>query len=312
MGANFYTLTEAVELFFLDTRPKNFKSALVAARFVWNEILRRTIWAFKSEWVPVYAGDPYPYIVRPDDCEMVLRIKESVTCNGKTTMRSLDEVKNVQVTLPKVKSCGCKEDCGCGALCTHINSYVHTTKEHPLGVEKIWTEVCKNGDVLEWREVPTEKYDADGNSEGIVYEKQHTRICSVEVKPCGCLKDTITNKKLIEDYCGVCAPACAVGVNCDTVFQHGECGKIYLIGGTKILTSYQLQYQERACSTSKVPEYALECLHLGMDYKLKFVNPSIDRTEKNKAKYAYNDGKNKLIEYLNPIDLQYLDDIHHG
>jgi len=312
---NIYTLSDAVELFFMgDSKQKNFKSAMVVAKFVWNEILRRTIWAFESQWMPVHQGNPYHYIMTPEGSEMVLAIKEEVECNGQKSLRKLVEVKNMVVSTPSVKACGCKLNCGCGDACAHINSYVHTTVDHIIRgetyEEKIWTEVCKNGDILQWREVPTEKY-VGAAFDSVVFEKQKTVICKVVVKECGCLEETATNRELVEKYCGACAPACVTPVvgACETVFQYGECGLVYLIGA-KVNTQYQVVYQRSVCESSKVPEYALECLHLGMDYKLKMLNPTVPRHEKEAAKYAYRDGKNEVIKYLNPIDLQFVEDLY--
>lgn len=315
---NTYTLSDAVELYFAgDTRPKNFKSAMIVAKFVWNEILRGTIWACESVRLPVYSSTPYRHMKLPDNIERVLNVFDSETCGDQTINKPLGRINNVNVVREVTQHCKCKENCGCGEACANINAYTHTTIEHIIRgetyIEKVWTEVCKNGDIIEWREVPTEKY-VGTDFDSVVYEKQRNVVCKVEVKECGCLVENETNLALVENYCGRCAPVCAAPYHshCKTFFQLDKCDTVYLIG-SDIKKDYLVQYQSKgACEESRVPEYALSCLHLGMFYKMIYIKPGVSPGEKREAKYAYKDAKNSIIEYLNPIDLKLMDDIHHG
>ncbi len=58
-----------------------------------------------------------------------------------------------------------------------------------------------------------------------------------------------------------------------------------------------------------VPEYALDCMFMGMNWHGKRVKDGVPYNEKLASKWQYEDARNGLILYLNPLSLSNLADI---
>jgi len=304
-----YTLGDVVSLYCIDQgndSRKGYENYLIHAKFVWNELLKRTLWAFQSTWVSTIKGNgPYPYVLLPQNMEYFMGIYQE-DC-GKLVPLFRSDVYSL-VSKPKQKTCGCQQNCDCGELCAEANSFSFTTKEHVIDgttyLEKQWLETCKNGDVIEWREVP-----AKTEAGTVEYVTNQRRICKLEVKPCGCVENSTTNKSILEKYCGCRFEVCQPKIyrpqpTCGTVVQE-DCGKLYLIGND-IRDQYLVHFQEGdASEKSLVPEYAVLAVKAGIDFHCVMFNPK-RKSERRDAKYFYNEQKLKVIEYLNPIDLEFI------
>jgi hypothetical protein len=135
------------------------------------------------------------------------------------------------IPVPTEKKCGCNS-CQCGGLCSEINSTVLTTNllftiNGQGFYEKIWVKYCPNGDMIEYKEVPTKQYhdfvgdggdyNADFNNDysgagnpfgnfSIVTNTFQRKICTLKALPCGCPMETPENEELIQTTCGCFLP----------------------------------------------------------------------------------------------------------
>lgn len=353
---NSYTLSESLDLYFSHSdisKKKYYNSYLITARFVWKEIFKKTLWVVKSQWQTMQEGDPFPYINIPSDAERVFSVSVQDDCHRLVPLFYNNRI-NV-VSRPTKKKCGCT-DCDCGGLCCDANGLTVTTKLLFTinGIEyfqKTWTEVCKNGDVLLWNEIPTKKYNnltgdaGDFNDDynndyshssapfsdyTIVTVKTQEKICSLEVLPCGCVKDTPENFDTFNTFCGCFSPCtkhkrkhCDDFLNNPNNNERGEvkmspCGtKMYYqhskhwkhTGQKKNPDFLLISYQSNGEDIDQqvlVPEFALKCLHDGIDYYKKARKDKYSYNEKMAAKWQYEAERSEVILFLNPIDLEEL------
>lgn len=168
----------------------------------------------------------------------------------------------------------------------------------------------------------------------IVTQTFQEKICKLDVRPCGCPVPSTQNIQTINDCCSAFFP---FGIN----FRHGrhhssnsplndinsneygevkmsECGtRLYFKPTLKwwevcpndplIPTYLLLNYQTNGLSCTEetlVPEYALDYMFASMDWRSKRFNSKYSLGEKQQAKYEMNDEENKIISFLNPLNLQ--------
>lgn len=230
--ASRYTLYDTVnELMSLNqiNQKKYIASYLIAAKQAWRDLFWNTLYITNSVWKTVQAGDPYPFIYVPRDCQRILYVGREDHC-GDVKPLYYNNTMNV-IAKPKEKKCGCS-GCECGGLCEDLNAATFTTKvlftingiEY---VEKIWIKYCKNGDIIEYKEVPVKKYNSftgdggdfnnDFNNDysigggglsdfSIITETFQRKICALETYPCGCPVDNETNECLVRDFCSCFMP----------------------------------------------------------------------------------------------------------
>lgn len=221
------TLSQVVDEYLINRgidKKKHFGKYLVISQRVWQEIFWNTLWIVKTVWLPLKKGDPYHYIDVPRDKARIFSINSTDDC-GKLVPLYYNNQLNV-VSRPKIKKCGCTR-CDCGGICEDVNGLTATTNLLFTinGIdyyEKTWLKYCPNGDVWEYKEVPTKKYatapvtgdynedydndfsiqsDAFSNFT-IVTETFQKKICALAVKPCGCPEETDANQQLLIDNCG--------------------------------------------------------------------------------------------------------------
>lgn len=250
-------------------KKKYLPSYLIQAKFVWRYLFKNTIYAVNSQWMTVKKGSPYNYIDVPKNMVRLFSVSTiDVTCNKIIPLFYDNTVNILEKPTPAQKKCGCGA-CDCGGICDDINSLTYTTKLLFTinGIdyfEKDWIKVCPNGDIIEYREVPTKKYNSYAGDGGdytndymndydigsppfsdytIVTEKFQKTICNIETKPCGCPEDTPQNIQILNDYCGCFLPinGCCkkkecksflgeINGNCNGTIKMSECGdKIYFI-----------------------------------------------------------------------------------
>jgi len=229
-----YTLKEAVEIY-LATRQINNKkyypSFLISAIWSWKNLFKNTIYAVNSQWFTLKSGVPYNYVDMPPN---VLRFFSATVVNECGEMIPLfmdNRINIIAQPTSSQKKCGCGA-CDCGGLCEDINSLTYTTKVlfTISGVdyyEKDWVKVCPNGDILEYRIVPTKKYNTftgdggdynrDYNNDYLIgtspfqdftieYVTTQKIICKLTLLPCGCPENTVDNINLLNNYCGCYLP----------------------------------------------------------------------------------------------------------
>lgn len=161
--------------------------------------------------------------------------------------------------------------------------------------------------------------------------KTQKKVCKLEVKPCGCPVETEANNQLFLDCCGF-----YVNWNCCNKKKHckqyspninnNHFGEVKLSScSTKVnyipsvnwrsvshkeIPDYLLvNYQTTGGLVGEetlIPKYARNLMYSGLDNGRKEYNNSFSQYEKDSARYKYIDEKNKLVSYLNPLDLIFL------
>lgn len=226
MSCAYSTLAEITDRYLIRrfvSNKKHYANYLTIAADVHYDIFKKTLMEVVSTWLPLRKGNPYNYIEIPNGTEMVYSVLTTDKCGKMVELYYNNEV-NI-MSKPTSTDCGCS--CGCSGICEDLNSMVMQTKylftdNGQDYYEKIWLEYCKNGDIIEYREVPTKKYlDTKGDSGDysgdfnndytiqqssftnyeIVTEKIQNKICKLETKECGCPTFTEPNKCLIRDHC---------------------------------------------------------------------------------------------------------------
>lgn len=241
-GCNTYYLDEVVDKLFIDkliSKKKYFSAYLNIAKDSWNEICRNTIWNVQSKWMTLKKGTPYNYIDVPDNASIIYGVGVEDKCKLIQPLFYNNQL-NI-LSKPAEKKCGCKEDCECGGVCESANSFSYSTKLLFTinGVdyyEKIWLETCSNGDVIEFKQTPTKKYNnitGDGGDYNedynddydiepapfsdytIVTVESQRKICKLETLECGCPAETEENAELLTDTCG-----CQLNFGCSLKRKH--------------------------------------------------------------------------------------------
>lgn len=227
-----YTLSEGVDEYLITRgidKKKYFTKYMVIAQRIWQEIFWNTLWVVKTVWQPLKKGEPYDYIDMPHDKMRLFSVNTTDDC-GKIVPLFYNNQINV-VSRPRERKCGCTA-CDCGGICEDVNSLQVTTRVlfTILGtdyVEKTWLKYCPNGEVWEYKIVPTKKYNSFTGASGdfdqaynddftigggalsnfsIVNETLQRKICTLTTKPCGCPDETPVNQQLLLDNCGCFLP----------------------------------------------------------------------------------------------------------
>ncbi len=172
----------------------------------------------------------------------------------------------------------------------------------------------------------------------IVTETFQEKLCKLETKPCGCPLNTTNNINLIRDHCGCFFPLGywewghrernrnKTVLNDINSNEYGsvkisECGtRLYYIPPKKCDHFYNGKYPEFLlinyqssgidCSSQvQVPDFAVESMFAGIDWRSKRFNNKYSLGEKKEAKYEWNDAVNRLTMWLSPLNLQELEKI---
>lgn len=256
---------------------KYYPKYLIIAGKVWSEIFTKTMWVTNSVWKELKAGDPYDYIDVPRGTSRIFSVNTVDQCGNQVAIYQNDQL-NI-IPQPTTSTCSC-EACGCAdGLCDDLEAVTLTTKLMFTisGVdyyEKTWAKYCPNGDVIEYKETPTKKYndfigdggdfnddysnDYDIGSGGfsnfsIETVKSQKQICKLKTRPCGCPENTPENISALAN-CGCnFNPLCKTKKRCEPYQQNinyreygevklGECGtKIYYKANTHYLSKMGLK-----------------------------------------------------------------------
>lgn len=233
-----------------------------------------------------------------DDCRMKHQLSSNINLN--TT-----EIPE------KPKGCGCTA-CNCdNDLCgsaNAVNFYTEMVDIDGTEYPKVYkTKLCSNGDIIEEITETLPKGDGAGGIT-IVTRTYNKYIGKVEVKPCGCVVNTVENNNK-------CAAAC--GCKCSNItdyqlpvgnnkFGHFavdlERGILHLINVKQDYVIIEMQSDgEIEGEEIMIPEYGIDTITSGIYWRsLRFRNVGIG--EKNSAKIAHEVEIQELIEFLNPID----------
>lgn len=268
-------------------KKKYYASYLIAAKHGWKTLFEGSMYVMTSEWKTMKAGDPYPYVDVPRGAQRVFSAAVEDDC-GDIRPLYYNSRMNI-IPKPTEKKCGC-HSCNCGGLCEEVNSTILTTKvlftiNGIDYVEKTWLKYCPNGDMIEYKEVPTKQYrdtigdggdynndfnndySGAGNPFGnfsIVNNTFQRKICTLAVQPCGCPVESPENEELIQTTCGCFLPFwgrrrrehCQHFLQDPNTEEYGEvkiseCGtKIYFKPGKK-------HHRHRDGKHHRIPEFLL-------------------------------------------------------
>lgn len=283
----FLTLAECVENYMADrtiSKKKYFKAYLQMAKKEWQLIFRRTLWSTQTRWQTLkQLGDRY-YIDIPSNASIVFSVAIEDHCKLLQPLYYNNQLSVVDK--PAVRKCGCQSaTCECGGLCQDVNSMSMETKLvfEINGIpyyEKIWYVYCPNGDILQYREVPTKSYNTIAGDGGdfnddynpdydiasqpftdyaIITSKFQKKICTLEVLECGCPRDTNENAIILSNACG-----CNLNIGCGTRRRHcknyfenpngHKWGEVKISEcGTKIYFRPSRHWQ--SCTNQTLPEF---------------------------------------------------------
>lgn len=238
-----YTLADVVDeniIMQQIDKKKYFVGYMVIAKMVWRYLYQNTIYAVQSEWQPLRAGIPYNYIDIPKGVR-ILSIAENDHCGNVVPLFYNSEL-NV-IPKPLVNTCGCTA-CDCGSeLCGCLNNSLIKTTKLLFTINGVdyyqttWIKVCPNGDILQYDQIPTKKfnsfvgdggdYNSDYNNDylignppfsdyTIVTVTEQKIICNIPLKPCGCPIDTPEVREKFFTHCGSF-------INCDAECYRKRC-----------------------------------------------------------------------------------------
>ena len=200
-----YTLSEAVDKLFIDklvSKKKYYAAYLNMAKDIWQNLYRDTLWEVQSRWMTLKVGSPYNYIDVPEGVARLLSVAVTDKCN-KIQPLFYNSQLNI-VDKPTVRKCGCTTNCGCGGNCEAANSMTYTTTYLFTygGVdyyEKCWQEVCPNGDILEFCEIPTKQYNSI-NGDGGDYSADYNNDYLIADPPFSDLEIVTIRNQIFSTY----------------------------------------------------------------------------------------------------------------
>lgn len=346
-----YTLAECLDLYLMQAgvdNKKYFVRHLTITGFVWRELFVNTLNVSKNAWLPIKHDGQGNYVEVPKDNERFFYLSTEDKCDNLVPLY-FNGLFNVEKK-PVKKRCGC-DKCDCCGLCEELSSTTMTTKvmftQNGIDyIAKEWVEVCKNGDIISYREVPVKRwkdrvgdagdYGEDYNNDysignpfanyEIITQTFQEKICKLEVYPCGCPATTIDNENLVLTHCGnflspllrLCGRRCQTflpEVNSKHVGEVGlsDCGTKIYVRKLKKETDYLLAtYQSNGkCdfTPNPVPEKALNALWAGIDFRKKWLNNSFSQYDKESARIAYERERNLLIAFDNKLSLEFMSNV---
>lgn len=264
-------------------KKKYFSKYMIAAGEIWKDIFQKTIWATNSVWKELRDDSPYPSIGIPSDATRIFSVATTDKCGNIQPLYYNNQL-NV-IPKPSQRSCGC-EQCSCD-MCGDINAMSATIKElfEINGIkyyQKTWLKYCTNGDILEYTETPTKKYN-DFKGDGGDYNEDYNddfstgggalsnftivdvisqrTVCKLAVKPCGCPQQTEENECVIRDFCGCLLPLfCGRRKKCCNQFLDNINDNFYGAVkmsecGTKVF--YKPSRHWKRASNTQYPEFLL-------------------------------------------------------
>lgn len=283
-----YLLSETVDNLLADrqiSKKKYYAAYMVMAKKEWQKLFRNTLWEVQSKWMTMQQGTPYDFIYVPEGVSRLLSVAIEDRCG---LIQPL--FYNTQLSIikkPAQKKCGCPSDCACGGVCEAANSMTYSTKflfsiNGTDYYEKTWTEVCKNGDVITYSEIPTKQYNNTAGDAGdynpdynpdydiaaapfsdytVVTVKSQRKVCKLETLECGCPAETEANQQLLTETCG-----CNLNWNCGLKRRHcrqyfenvdnNHFGEVKLSEcGTKIF--FRPSHNWKKYTDKKIPEFLL-------------------------------------------------------
>lgn len=348
-GIAVMTLSDLVDDFCLaqgNMRESNYLQQVRNARWAWKELFRTTLWNIKKA---VLCVDCEKHTIKlPDDCERVYNISV-VDCRGKIHPLGFNSDWNTaQITCVKSK-CSCNNCHGEDSLCAVIDSIsavVETVVIHGTNYTKTTlTRYDGSGAVQTQETIPVWDVDTDA----VLYQTNVKTICNVEATTKGCIKATEANMSLLRDHCGcgnflgdwnnlgqtwgnynayrelIPSPYNYYG---EWNFNAADGQIVHIFGGRNHHFNHNDEQESRWRSDVRqviveyltngetpdteilVPEYAVECVQIGIVYRQKYLNMRVGEGDKVAAKMAWRAAKIDVAKYLNPMNMEVIAKLH--
>lgn len=306
------SLSQVVKEYNLATyndKQKYYLNTLVHAKWIWKELFIKSLFISISQYVKVdKTTNPYSIVI-PKGMYRFLNLS---TENSDGTLRSyvFDNSMNTVPVQTGTICNTCNESDDLGQCITNITPTIKTVtiRDNPY-TEKIWKQLCKNGDVLEIREIPTLDIDENGDETVVTITKERL-IANLELKKCGCVKKTDQNKQYVVSCCGIMAVTNKSIFCKPTINQVGTRkgyikiaqGRIWVKGNVPdyMILDWQANGE---CSENviMVPEYAVSALIFGIKWRSMALAANKGPGEIRAAKIAYDSQVEELDMFLNPI-----------
>lgn len=313
-----WTLAELVDQYMMlafNDRRKYYLNYLAAARWVWNDLLKETIWMVKSKYVEVdKTTTPYSVVIPRD----IIRLLNVSVVDSSNRLQPFS-IENEMSTLPKPKikmKCSCHGSDGCDdSLCDAIDSVTVIMKDVMIGdaayTEKTWTKRTAAGELWEIREVPVKNYTGP-DTYTVIMDTQQKLICALDVNAAGCIPATPANIDKVIRFCGACLPACMdVKTFSDLPQIDNEFGSMKIEGNRVFLNTKAdwviISGQTNGdCPAEEilVPSAAGAAMLSGINYRTKAFRPGLSMAEREEAKRLYGDDVHNLDSFLRPIRLE--------
>lgn len=312
------TITEATQEYMAlagNFRQQHFVSLMVSAKRAWKDLMKNTVWTVRQKFLEVSNCDT---VELPKDVLRLLNLSIVDDCGNQRPLSYDRNMNTLQLLAPK-KKCSCKACDGNGTLCDAMDYIQLRTQEmtikNQVYLKRIWNRKCEDGSLMEVTEtpvyIPNEAPDLPGTIEWI---RDEHFLCNLEVNECGCIKSTPQNKELIEKHCGcfhmhLQRKKCEVAVpSYSNHFGHwkedAENNRLIHLRGLKakmLIVGYQPVLDHLNIGDMMIPDYALDAFTFGLDYYTKVFNPKIPMGEKVQVKRLYDESKDTLSTFLNPI-----------
>lgn len=340
------TLNDVVELYcikkFNDKR-KYFKEYSIIGQEIWKELFMGPLWATKNVYLELKSGQPFNYVELPSNCLRFLSAGVKSHCDQLKPLfynQDLDVISK-----PTIKPCGCNAcDCASDGLCSSTNSLTVIPKEVIIDnvtyTEYTWVSVCPNGDIMEYRTIPTKRYtfnpgsydrsydvsyDIGTSDEEVVTYTLTRKLCKLEIADCGCPKQTPENCTLFFNNCGCFLnPLTPLARQCNTYWKDcnspwagecklSECGtKLFVRRIVDISKNHQIliTYQTNGIDIDgevMVPNYCNRAIHAGLEYERIWSKDIFPPSVKDRAYYEKMKEFENVIKFLNPIYIEVLE-----
>ena len=342
-GIAVMTLSDLVDDFCLaqgNMRESMYLQQLRGARWSWKELFRTTLWNIKKA---VLCVDCKTHTIKlPDDCERVYNISV-VDFRGKIHPLGFNSDWNTaKITCIKSK-CSCNVCNGEDSLCAVIDSISAVTETVVINgqnyTQTTLTRYDGSGAVQTQVTVPV----WDVATSAVIYQTNITTSCNVETTTKGCIKATPANMALLQENFGAglflgqwgnlgqtwgnynayrelipspynyfgewnfnAADGQIVHIfsGCNLHYGHTEEQEAEWRGNVRQVIVEYLTNGETPDTEILVPEYAVECVQIGMVYRQKYLNPRVGEGDKMAAKQAWMAAKVQVAKYLNPMNME--------
>lgn len=323
-GSQILALSEVIDELMIaqgNDKRNHYFAYLTHAKWVWKDLLRKTIWSITQKLVDVPDNK---IITLPVGIDRLIGISVTDHHNNLQVILQNPNINTLKAVCAP-KKCSCLSCNGNDSLCAFIDEISMRTETVHIGgfpfTKRIFNQKDERGNLIEIIETPV--YDADvSTSNHVRYLTTKRIICELEVDKLCCIKPTERNRTLIFEHCGNYLKSCE-GLNYHSIkedkvdlvpyssdygywnWEANSKGKIYLSGSRakQVIISYQTNGD---CELGElmVPEYALDTVLLGIAHRQAVYAPTavISLSEKQYRQSQFLTSKTKLEQYLNPID----------